>query len=139
MSEYAFELPESEPPGPVARERLAAFYDELEAAKRILACASDVHERVKTAVEASTVAELFEVVESTLLTDGQVLSIDPALLRVPMPVIDMEAFKPQYRCLVCLRPTYDPGRCASCSVYADSERFRTRTTALPGIITGLGL
>lgn len=78
-----YELREPDPPEPCTWERIAAFDAELEACKRILACAPDVYQRVKTAVEASTVAGLFEVVEHPWLDDGQVFSIDPAALKPP--------------------------------------------------------
>lgn len=126
-------MTEPDPPEPVTWQRIAALLE-----KRILACAPDVYQRVKTAVEASTVAALFEVVEHPWLKDGQVLSIDPAALKLPPPqvVIDPEGFKPQYRCLNCMRPTYVPGHCDWCAVFADG--LRTPMTSAPGIITGLG-
>lgn len=136
LDDYVFEPRDSGPPDPLAWERIAAFYDEIEAAKRILACAPDVYERVKATVEASTVAGLFEVVENPWLDDGQVLSIDPALLELPPFELPADFAAPKCRCLNCLRPTYGPGHCVSCAVYADG--FRTSMTTPPGIITGLG-
>jgi hypothetical protein len=136
MTEPVFEVRPPGPPEPVTWERIAAFYDEIEAAKRILACAPDVYEQVKSAVEASTVAGLFEVVENRWLDDGQVLSIDPAVFELPPPeaAIDLEAFKPHYRCVSCSKPVYTLGHCTWCEVFATTYR----PPFAPGAITGLG-
>lgn len=129
MTEPVFELREPDPPEPCTWERIAAFY-------RILACAPDVYQRVKTAVEASTVAALFEVVEHPWLNDGQVLSIDPAALKLPPFELPASWAEPQYRCANCLTERiWTPGYCLRCEPIV---KARARSRPFSPIITGLG-
>lgn len=139
MADYVFDLRAQEPPAPWTLEQIDAFLAEHEAGKRILACAPDVYERVRTAVESGPLAAYYRVIEQPLLPDGQVLSIDPAVFELPPPeqVIDPEPFKPQYRCVNCFKPTYTPGYCAWCEVFADV--FKARPASLLPIIAGLGI
>jgi hypothetical protein len=140
VAEYVFELREPEQPEPWTLEQIDAFLADCEAYreahKRILACAPDVYERVRTTVESSPLAAYYRVTEHPYLQDGQVLSIDPAVFELPPPeqVIDPEAFKPQYRCPRCLKPTYTLGYCLWCQELAKAYPQPPLTL---GIITGL--
>jgi hypothetical protein len=142
LDDYTFELRDQPPPEPWTLEQIDAFLADYEAYreahKRILACAPDVYERIRSAIESGPLAAYYRVTEHPYLQDGQVLSIDPAVFELPPPeqVIDADAFKPQYRCGHCFKPTYAPGHCAWCEVFADA--FRARPVSLLPIITGLG-
>lgn len=138
MAEYVFELRDPEPPEPWTLEQIDAFLADYEAYreahKRVLACAPDVYERVRSAVESSPLAAYYRVVEHPYLEDGQVLSIDPAVFELPPPerVIDP---RPQYRCPSCLKPTYTLGYCLWCQELAKAA---PRPPIALGVITGLG-
>lgn len=121
-------------PEPLTLERINAFYDEIEASKRILACAPDVYERVRDAVEGGPLNAYFRVVEQPLLEDGQVLSIDPAALEPPPFELPADWLAPKFRCLNCLDPIHDPGYCLRCEPFAKAMRARTWPSPL---ITGL--
>jgi hypothetical protein len=133
--DFAFELRDTPHAEPWTLEQINAFVAECEAGKRILACAPDVYGRIRQAVESGPLAAYFRVIEQPLLKDGQVFSIDPAVLKVPPPeiVIDPEVFAPQYRCRNCLKPVHTPGHCSWCEVFATTYR----PPFAPGIITGL--
>ena len=124
---------------PLSVEEMYALLDQIEDAKKILACAPDVYERVRTAVESSPLTAYYRVIEQPLLPDGQVLSIDPAVFELPPPeqVIDPEPFKPQHRCVNCSKPTYTPGYCTWCEVFA--KAMQTRPPGLSPLITGLSV
>lgn len=128
--------PRDDPPAPMGYADFAALLERIEASKRILACASDVYERVREQIESSGLGAYFRVIEQPLLDDGMVLSIDPGMLELPPAeaVIDPEAFKPKHRCVNCMRETYMPGYCSFCAEIA--KAFPPRLN-LGSIITGI--
>lgn len=134
MTDAPFELQPPDPPEPLTLERIAAFYAEIDASKRILACAPDVYERVRHAVEDGPLAAYFRVIEQPLLEEGQVLSIDPAALEPPPFELPADWLAPKFRCLNCLDPTHEPGYCLRCEPFAKAMRSRTMLSPL---ITGL--
>lgn len=131
---YVLKPRDDSPWEPWTLEQIAAFYAEIEASKRILACAPDVYERVRDAVEGGPLAAVFRVIEQPPLEDGQVLSIDPAALEPPPFELPADFLAPRYRCLNCLDPIHEPGHCMRCEPFA--KAMRARTTLTP-IITGL--
>lgn len=130
----AYVLEPCSQPEPWTLEQITAFLAEHERSKRILACASDVYERVRDAVQGGPLAAVFRVIEQPLLDDGQVLSIDPAALEPPPFELPADFLAPRYRCLNCLDPIHEPGYCLRCEPFA--RAMRARTTSRP-IITGL--
>lgn len=130
----AFVLEPRPQPEPWTIEQITAFIDEHEHSKRILACASDVYERVRDAVEGGPLAAVFRVIEQPALDDGQVLSIDPTALQPPP--FEFEFTLPDYRCASCMRKVPLPGLCGICASMA-GLLFGPRPGATP-IITGLG-
>lgn len=133
---YVLESRDDAPPEPWTLEQIRAFYDEHERSKRVLACAPDVYERVRGAVEGGPLAAVFRVVEQPLLEDGQALSIDPAALEPPPFELPADWLAPRYRCLNCLDPIHEPGHCLRCEPFAKAMRARPN---LPSIITGMTL
>lgn len=134
---YVLEPRADSPWEPWTLERIRAFYDEQERSKRVLACASDVYERVRDAVEGGPLAAVFRVIEQPALDDGHVLSIDPAAFEPPSLEVEIETTDwaaPSFRCDVCLNPRYAPGRCIWCRVASEAVSRQTFTP----IITGLG-
>lgn len=112
---FAFDAP-ADQPQPMSVTEMAALLDRVEAPKRILACAPDVYERVRDAVEGGPLNAYFRVVEQPLLEDGQVLSIDPAALEPPP--FEFEYTMPDYRCASCMAKVPIPGLCGICASMA---------------------
>ncbi len=122
-------------PEPLTLAEMADLLDRIEAGKKVMACASDVYERVRDQVYGSGLGAYFNVVDSTLLPDGMVVVFDPALLQPPPFELPDDFLAPKYRCLNCFDPIHEPGYCIRCQPFA--KALRARKTGLSAIITGL--
>lgn len=129
--------PSPEPPEPLTLAAMTDLLGRIEAAKKVMACASDVFDRVRDQVCGSGLGAYFRVVENAFLTDGMVVVFDPALLEPPPFELPADFLAPKFRCLNCLEPIYEPGHCIRCQLFADA--LRARKTGLSGIIAGLGI
>ncbi len=126
------------PPEPMTLTEMTELLDRIEAAKKLMACASDVYERVRDQVYGSGLGAYFRVVENAFLKDGMVVVFDPALLEPPPFELPDDFLAPKYRCLNCFDPIHEPGHCIRCQPFADALRT-ARTGPPPGIIAGLGI
>jgi len=122
--------PSQSPPEPLTLAEMTDLLDRIEAAKKTMACASDVFERVRDQVYGSGLGAYFRVVENTFLKDGQVVVFDPALLEPPPFELPDDFLTPRYRCLNCLEPIHEPGHCLRCAPFASARP--TRMTGPPG-------
>lgn len=121
-------------PAPMTLAEMTELLDRIEGAKKVMACASDVYERVRDQVYGSGLGAYYRVIESPLLPDGQVVVFDPALSEPPPFELPEDFLAPKYRCLNCFDPIYEPGHCIRCEPFATAMRARTM---LSPIITGL--
>lgn len=119
---------------PLTLAQMTELLDRIEAAKKILACAPDVFERVRDQVYGCGLGAYYRVVENAFLKDGQVVVIDPALLEPPPFELPPDWLEPKYRCLNCLEPIHEPGHCLRCAPYAKALRAPGNWL---GVITGL--
>lgn len=105
----------------------------------MLVCSPGMFERVRDAVAGGDLAGRVRVREHAWLDGDQVFLVDPAALKPPdMSEIfaDPDMFKPKFRCMICLEPTYDPGYCLRCDLLR--EAFPPKPIGLSGIF-GTGL
>jgi len=124
--------PSPEPPAPLTLTEMTELLDRIEAAKKTMACASDVYERVRDQVYGSGLGAYFRVVEHAFLKDGQVVVFDPALLEPPPFELPDDFLAPKFRCLNCCEPIHEPGHCLRCAPFAAARP--TRMTGPPGFV-----